>query len=88
MDLLPTLCLAGLLVLSLVLPLYAAAAPPEAQRRLRTFVLAWQLHLALAGVLFILALTHPGLELLLATVGCLAAVWVFRQRAGRVSDAT
>lgn len=87
MDLFATLCLAGLVVLSLVLPLYAAAAPADIQRRLRSFVLGWQLHLALAGALIVLALVHPGLEVLFATLGCLVMVWKFRQRARSLTDA-
>jgi hypothetical protein len=82
MEPLRMLCLAGVVLLSLILPLYAAAARDRTGARLRyTAVWSGQICLAAAGLLIVAAPALSGFGLVLGVVSCVVWGRVFHDQA-------
>jgi hypothetical protein len=81
MAALPDFCLAALVLLSLPLPLYAAARLrpiPPARRPHLGAVWAGQAGLAAAGLLVIAGGAYPVASVAAGAAGCVLGGWVFR----------
>lgn len=70
--------LAGVVILSLRLSLFAAREPAPTERGAAVWVgQAW---LAIAGLLIVATSVHPGLWLALGVIGCGACGWALRRQ--------